>query len=406
MTNEFVTLGQLIDAGEASIQTGPFGTQFKASEYRSTGTPMINVKNIGQGAVKTEELERVGYETKERLASHVVQPGDIVFGRKGAVERHAFIREDQDGWMQGSDCIRLRLSSKRFLGRFVSYYLLTPRHRQWMLNQCSHGATMPSLNQDILRRIELAEVPLSNQQRIVGTLQPFDDLIENNLRRIEILEEMARLVCHELLSPQSGKRGAHERWMAKNLFDVAEVRYGYGFKSKQFHEGPDGSRVVRIRDIPRNASSTFTNEDPGDDYDVADGDILVGMDGEFHMCVWSAGDALLNQRVARFRPRIDVPRLWLYQALREPIAHFNATITGTTVAHLGDRHLRTVELLLPPADLMEHGRAQLHPIEQLIRNLRKQNVSLRDTRDLLLPRLISGEVDVSELDIDTSWLAA
>jgi len=124
------------------------------------------------------------------------------------------------------------------------------------------------------------------------------------------------------------------------------------------------------------------------------------------MAVWHDGDALLNQRVARFRPKLDVPVLWLFHALREPIGYFNATITGTTVAHLGDRHLRTIEILVPHDDLLEATRAHLDPIGRLIRILRKKNNVLRATRDLLLPKLISGEIDISELDIDTSWLAA
>ena len=85
------TLCEFVDAGTADIQTGPFGTQLKASDYVSDGTPVINVRNIGYGTLRPEKLEFVGEETRDRLSAHVLQERDIVFGRKGAVDRHLFV---------------------------------------------------------------------------------------------------------------------------------------------------------------------------------------------------------------------------------------------------------------------------------------------------------------------------
>src|SRR5678816_1315609 len=103
-----LSIGELVDSGEAEIQTGPFGTQLKASDYVDDGTPVINVRNIGFGTLRPEKLEFVAEETAERLATHLLEPHDIVFGRKGAVDRHLYVGGEQDRWMQGSDCIRLR----------------------------------------------------------------------------------------------------------------------------------------------------------------------------------------------------------------------------------------------------------------------------------------------------------
>jgi hypothetical protein len=108
-----IPVGKLIAAGEAELKTGPFGTQLKASEYTEEGTPVINVRNIGMGSIKVDKLEFIPDATRDRLSSHVLRRGDIVFGRKGAVERHVFVRKEQDGWFQGSDCLRLRFNSPR-----------------------------------------------------------------------------------------------------------------------------------------------------------------------------------------------------------------------------------------------------------------------------------------------------
>jgi type I restriction enzyme, S subunit len=94
MSWQTLTVGDLVNAGAADIQTGPFGTQLKASDYVDEGTPVINVRNIGFGGLKPEKLEFVTEETAERLASHLLEPRDIVFGRKGAVDRHLYVSDD------------------------------------------------------------------------------------------------------------------------------------------------------------------------------------------------------------------------------------------------------------------------------------------------------------------------
>src|SRR5262245_62729385 len=94
------TVQEFVDRGEAELKTGPFGTQLHASDYVEEGTPVINVRNIGFGSVVPEKLEYISDETVGRLSSHLLRADDIVFGRKGAVERHAFISQSQDRWFQ------------------------------------------------------------------------------------------------------------------------------------------------------------------------------------------------------------------------------------------------------------------------------------------------------------------
>jgi type I restriction enzyme S subunit len=120
-----IPVGELVASGEAELKTGPFGTQLKASDYTDIGTPVINVRNIGFGTIKVDKLEFISPATRDRLSSHLLRSGDIVFGRKGAVERHVFIRKEQHGWFQGSDCLRLRFSSPRVEPLFASYCFLT-----------------------------------------------------------------------------------------------------------------------------------------------------------------------------------------------------------------------------------------------------------------------------------------
>jgi type I restriction enzyme S subunit len=186
-------------------------------------------------------------------------------------------------------------------------------------------------------------------------------------------------------------------WEQKGLFEIADITYGFPFASKMFSTEPTGTPVIRIRDILGNSTNTYTTESTDEKYIVKAGDILVGMDGDFHMCKWANKEAYLNQRVVRFRPKNGISKYFLFLALQEPIHYYNQIIVGTTVAHLGDSHLKSIRILVPDKKFLEKVKEALDPIYELEISLRQKNVNLRQTRDLLLPRLVSGEVDVSSL---------
>lgn len=162
----------------AELKTGPFGTQLSAKEYVANGVPVINVKNIGYGNIIAEELDYISQETCNRLAEHILQPGDIVFGRKGSVDRHAYIDEEHAGWFQGSDCIRVRVN-QGINSHYLSHYLKL-NHIKKMVNNAAVGSTMASLNTDILKDIILELPDIKVQDKIEMFLSMIDEKIKNN----------------------------------------------------------------------------------------------------------------------------------------------------------------------------------------------------------------------------------
>lgn len=160
----------------AVLKTGPFGTQFSAKEYVESGIPVINVKNIGYGEINDSELDFIDEITRKRLSEHILKTGDIVFGRKGSVDRHAYIDERYDGWVQGSDCIRVRCLPE-VNAKFVSHYLKL-EHIKKTVNNSAVGSTMASLNTDILKDIVL-ELPSEEDQL---SIEYMITLIEEKIR--------------------------------------------------------------------------------------------------------------------------------------------------------------------------------------------------------------------------------
>jgi type I restriction enzyme S subunit len=385
------TVGDLVDSGAADIQTGPFGTQLKASDYVDEGTPLINVRNIGYGVLRPEKLEFVTEETAERLASHLLEPRDIVFGRKGAVDRHLYVNGDQENWMQGSDCIRLRFLTDDVVPRFVSYSFLSGTHQKWMLTQAGNKATMASLNHDIIRRIALYLPERRVQEATIDVLSAYDDLIENNRRRIELLEDAARQLYRE--------------WFVRLRFPGREHTRIINGVPKGWCTERVGNVLAKIESKKKIPKETYLLE--GSIPCVDQSAEFIGGFTEDEDAVYSRPLPIIvfgdHTRVLKFvnfpfargadgtqviYPNTDgISSEYLYLSLKE------IDLSNYFYA----RHfkfLKEKEFLLPEASLVREFTTFARPCFEQVQTLRLQKQKLRAARDLLLPRLMSGEIAV------------
>lgn len=244
----------------------------------------------------------------------------------------------------------------------------------------------------------------AEQKEIGRILSAYDDLIENNLRRIKLLEELAQRTYEEWFvrfrfpghetAVFDEETGLPEGWERKFLFDIAEVTFGYPFKANQFNTKALGTPIIRIRNIPASTTSDFTTEIVDDKYRVNNGDLLVGMDGEFYINNWSGPEAYLVQRSCNIKPKDEILRGYLSQAIVSPIKYYESTISGATVAHLGKKHLEAVQIIIPnDVKLLQGFNSWL----DLKLKLSVQNSLLKESREILLPKLMQGKLDVKML---------
>ena len=173
----------------SSIKTGPFGTQLSAKEYVESGVPVINVKNIGSNAIIAENLDYVSGETFLRLKEHILHNGDIVFGRKGALNRHAMIQKTQDGWIQGSDCIRVKLNVDD--SNYLDAYLQVPNVLQH-LSKIAYGSTMLTLTTDMLYSVPVELPQLCEEKKIGDFFKILNNLITLHQRKLEKLQNIKK----------------------------------------------------------------------------------------------------------------------------------------------------------------------------------------------------------------------
>ena len=188
---EYTTLGEACTRAGGDVQTGPFGSQLHAADYVPRGIPSIMPQNLGDNRVVREGIAQITVEDAERLSRYRVRTGDIVYSRRGDVERRALIRDAEDGWLCGTGCLRVRFGDEGVNPTFVSYYLGDPNVREWIVRH-AHGATMPNLNTAILSALPFVLPPLPEQRAIAHILGTLDDKIELNRRMNETLEAMAR----------------------------------------------------------------------------------------------------------------------------------------------------------------------------------------------------------------------
>ena len=193
----------------AVVKTGPFGTQLSASEYSDEGIPVINVKNIGYGTIIEDDLDYVPDEVCQRLTQHQLQLGDIVFGRKGAVDKHAIITESQIGWVQGSDCIRVRIDGD-IESRYLNYLFDTVYFAEYVLLYAV-GTTMASINSDILTNSKILVPPITEQRCIADFLdsncKTLFEIIENKQSQLTTLQQHKKSLIYEYVT---GKKRVKE----------------------------------------------------------------------------------------------------------------------------------------------------------------------------------------------------
>ena len=187
------TLGDVCNEGNGSIQTGPFGSQLHAADYVDVGIPSIMPVNIGDNRVVETDIKRVTEEDAERLSKHRVKAGDIVYSRRGDVERRALIREPEVGWLCGTGCLKVSLGAGITDPLYASFYLDHPMVREWIVRH-AHGATMPNLNTSIMKEVPFVLPPIHEQKAIAHILGTLDDKIELNRETNKTLEAIAKAI--------------------------------------------------------------------------------------------------------------------------------------------------------------------------------------------------------------------
>lgn len=286
------------------------------------------------------------------------------------------------------------------------YYLLK-YNKDNIVSQGS-GTTFAEVSGKTMKGIEVV-VPkeVDDQRRIASILSSLDRKIELNNKINADLEEMAQTIFKnwfvdfepfkdgEFVDSELGM--IPEGWKVGSPYEYVKVVYGAPYKSAKFNDNGEGFPLIRIRDLKDCNPQFYTSEIlPQTEY-INMGDIVAGMDAEFVPHIWKGKTGLLNQRVCKLMPQqTSISNLFVLYLMKPELEFVQSYKTGTTVSHLGKADIDKFVVVLPPLKVVEECSKILDSILQRIKNISAESCTLSLLRDTLLPRLMSGELEVPE----------
>ncbi len=373
----------------------------KGSKFFGSGYPFLTFSTVFNNYFIPQELDSFVQSSEAERQNYSIKRGDVFVTRTSETSDELGMScvalKDYPNATYNGFTKRMRPFTDRVLPEYIGYYMRMPSFRGEFLAFSTMTTRASLKNEDLLGlRIRLPEK--ETQKRIADILYSYDNLIENNQKQIKLLEEAAQRLYKEwfvdLRFPGHESTPIHDGipagWERKKLVDIADVQYGFAFDGSLFNSTGDGMPIIRIRNIPDGTTQDYTTETADEQYVVKNGEIVVGMDGEFHINSWSGNNAYLVQRSCCFRPRNSNMQGWLLWAIYEPIKYFEKTVVGATVAHLGKKHIDTIMLLVSPDQFYEPFAAIFDKRQTLL----NQNRKMAEARDRLLPKLMSGEIEV------------
>ena len=344
-------------------------------------------QNIGDNVIDDSGIARITESDAERLSKYRLRPGDIVYSRRGDVEKRALVRQANDGWLCGTGCLRVSFGENSpHDPAFISYLLGTADSREWIVRHAV-GATMPNLNTAILSGVPVSVPEPAEQRAIAEVLGALDDKIAANTKLIETTNRLARLVYTSMLSDAT---------------ELPLSRSAEFVNGKAFTKGASGTGRVVVRIAELNSglggSTVYSDAEVDDKHTARAGDLLFAWSGSLTLHRWYRDDAIINQHIFKVIPRDNYP-LWLVdQLLQSKIEHFKAVAAdkATTMGHIQRRHLDE-PVLIPSPEAIRANSVLMEGLWDLGLLAEQENEKLAATRDALLPQLMSGQLRVSDL---------
>ena len=397
-------LGDVIQVNPESIRAG---YPYEQIEY-------VDISSVGTGTM--EGTKSISLDGAPSRAKRIVRNADTLLATvRPNLRSFLYVRQPSTNTIASTGFAVLRATDAidpRFL-----YYTVTNQAFTDYLTANAKGAAYPAVDADTIKRAEIYLPPLSVQQKIAAILSAYDDLIENNLRRIKILEEIAQNLYREwfvkfrfpghanvrMVDSPLGK--IPEGWDVRRLSDVCNLVMGQSPKSEfyneegkslPFHQGVTdfGNRFPKTR-LYCSVKSRL----------AAAGDILFSVRAPVGRINIAPTEMVIGRGLSAIRHSAGF-QWFAFHLLKEKFKEEDSMGGGTIFKAVTKVDMQGIEFL--SADNETHQRFEeiVLPVESQVENLTIKNSNLRQTRDLLLPKLISGELDVSELEINTGKKAA
>ncbi len=408
-----------------ALNGGPFGSKLVSRDYVDTGVPVIRGANLpNDRRFSHDDLVFVSEEKADELLANNAHPGDVVFTQRGTLGQVGIIpiNSPYRRYVISQSQMKLTVDESRVDALWLFYCFRNPTTQQEMINRASSSG-VPHINLGVLREFRIRLPSLPEQRRIASILSAYDDLIENNTRRIAILEEMARRIYEEwfVRFRFPGHEGARmvecelglvpEAWHQVTLADVCEpIEDGDWIETKD--QSGDDYRLLQISNVGVNrfvetGNHRFISQETFKRLrcrEILPGQLLIARMPTPIGRAW-----LVTPKPWKMVTAVDVAIATAETSKTSPefllhflnsdatLASFATQASGTTRLRITRRQIAAMPLLAPPPALAHQFAKIIRPMNELAAVHSQRNDVLRTTRDLLLPKLISGELNVSAI---------
>ncbi|RAK15434.1 type I restriction enzyme S subunit [Anoxybacillus vitaminiphilus] len=391
-----VRLGDIVELKRESYQPKP-----------DEILPYIGLEHIGQGTLR---LINVGKSNEVTSTKSYFSKGDILFGKLRPYFRKV-VRPKFNG-VCSTDILVLTSKNPRKFSQTFLFYLMASQEMIDLATASSSGTKMPRADWKVLQNLEVS-IPedFDEQERIGKILEAIDDKIDINTRMNETLEEMAMTLYKHWFVDfgpfQDGEFVESELgmipkgWRVISSYDLANYINGKAFKTNQLVDN-DGLPVIKIAELKSGItnSTKFYNGNVEPKYLLQNGDILFAWSASLGVFIWAKGEAVLNQHIFNVKPNGTLSKSMIYFTLKNIIQEFIeiAASRATTMGHITKQHLIDKKIALPPDELLVKVDEKMSNYYQMILSNMLEVERLIQMRDYLLPRLLSGEIDLSQAE--------
>lgn len=379
-----------------------------------TGYPLVRTPNIGRGRIIYSGMHRVCEEVyNKRNARAIPQTNDLIFAREATAGNVALIQEGEKVCL-GQRTVLIRPNANLVNPAFLTYHLLAPE-QQYKLLSTANGATVAHVNMPTIRNLKLSLPPLATQHRIATILSRYDSLIENYQKQIKLLEEAAQRLYKEwfvdLHFPGHENTnivdGVPEGWEKKKLCELFSFVRGKSYTSKELSD--EGTIMVNLKniqsfggyksDVEKHFIGTFKEEQT-----LMKGDLIMGVTDMTQERRLVGSVALIPdfKETATFSMDLiklisfKLPNIYLYCAMRygDVSRQIAPLANGVNVLHLKPEAISNIEMVVASDSIIEKFVSYTSKTIENILSLQSQLRLLTEARDRLLPKLMSGEIEI------------
>ena len=390
------------------VKDSAFGPRFPGTAYADDGNiATLRTTDISADGHISYDTMPLAQLDEAAFANHFLKPGDLVITRSGRIGTTAIFEGHDKLVLPGAFLIRFRLSEEA-IPHFFCYWFNSALGQQRLLS-VARGAAQQNINITNVKTLKVPLPPLQGQESIVSILSAYDDLIENNRRRIHLLEQAARLLYKEwfvhLRFPGHEHTriidGVPEGWKAGTIGDLGEVITGKTPSKKRPENYGNVLPFIKTPDMHGNAIVVHAEESLSEEGAKTQANktlpprsILVSCIGTVGAVAFNASPAQTNQQINSIVPASDSVTYWVYFMAKDLKPLLEGMGGGATMANVNKSKFSGIKVVIPSKQLLELFSDFAKPAFDQIENLTISNARLAQARDLLLPKLMNGEVAV------------